>query len=145
MSEKMRMFAKVLAVVVVVGLVWRFGIYPRTDRYVTWEGTLIDAHKEYDGSKEGSDPHQPAWFPFRYYWRVERADGEEVDVEVPYKVWRTGRHMQPVIKARGERHPRMVAEAGSETEESPDPDGGAASPSPEADLPTPSEAGGQDG
>ncbi len=108
MFAKLRKGIIFVAVLIAVAGVWQWGIKPRMARFQVWEGTLEDAYRMYDHSKETWAPHPAEYRSYRHYWKVLCDDGEVRTVELPYRIWGTGRVHERVIKESGTPWPRMA-------------------------------------
>ncbi|MCP4641020.1 MAG: hypothetical protein GY851_11330 [bacterium] len=106
MREKLIGFAKLAAVIVVVALVWQFGVKPRMTRYQAWEGRIRDTYQVRDMKRQASSTHDAEWKLFRYRLRVDLNSDEEIDVEVPYGLWKNVAPGVRLVKVSGERWPQ---------------------------------------
>ena len=107
MSNRVRNIISIVAVLVVVALVWQFGLKPRFRRFQAWEGTLVDAYRVYDGSRE-TGASVPEYITHRHYWVVECTDDEVRTLEMPYRVWLTGHVNDQIVKKSGQRDPEIT-------------------------------------
>ncbi len=53
------------------------------------------------GFKKAFDRREYRYYD--YYWKVECADGQKRDVEVPHHLWKRAKAGTPVRKDKGER------------------------------------------
>jgi len=105
MSANVKKAIAGVVVLAAAGLVWQFVVRPRLPRYQAWQGVIKEPYRIRNVKKDTSAPHAPEHLFYDHYWRVAPESGQERVVEVPYKVWRTGRAGQRVAKESGKRWP----------------------------------------
>lgn len=105
MSANVKKAIAGVVVLAAAGLVWQFVVRPRLPRYQAWQGVIKEPYRIRDLKKDTSHPHAPEYLFYDHYWRVVPESGPERVVDVPYKVWRTGRPGQRVAKESGKRWP----------------------------------------
>ncbi len=105
MNKQVRRLVGAAAVIVVATLAYQFFLKDYVSWFQEWDGRVVDIHKLHDMSKQSSSPHAAEWKTYRYYWRVEMADGETRNVEVPYRIWGAVSPAQRLVKTWGKRWP----------------------------------------
>lgn len=109
MQRKLRNALIVIVLLAAGGAVWQFGLRQRMAIFQHWEGTIEEAYRLRNVSKETFSPHgkdNPLWYD--YYWRVRTDDGATVDVKMPLRIWQTASIKQRVVKKSWTRWPQLV-------------------------------------
>jgi len=110
MKKKIWKGVAVVVLCVAAVLAWQFVFRPRISYFQAWEGVIEDAYRVYNVEKVRPVAHRDEDAEYDYYWRIKRDDGEEVEVEVPRRLWGTVTVGHRVLKAQGKRWPEVVSE-----------------------------------
>ncbi|MFW6059283.1 MAG: hypothetical protein ACODAQ_03830 [Phycisphaeraceae bacterium] len=100
--------------IVVLGLagfaIYEFGIKAPQQRAQVYEGTVVEVYRDRDEMRGVKKPGEPEYRYYTHYWKIETAEGETMDVEVPHGQWRRAEADDPVKKVEGERYPMLMTE-----------------------------------
>ena len=110
--QRAKKLLALVGVIVVLVLVFQFGVKPRMLRFQAWEGAVEELFRLYDHSKTSSSPHPAEHVFYNHYWRVKCDDGRVREVRLPYHVWGKATEGDRVVKRSGEAFPEVLATEG---------------------------------